>query len=140
MAMRLLYSTIIKISFPCTCPIALESKTKDEPRKNQGTTKELRTTIKCFLLRLPSLLHLLYLAWFYRENSERRPTEQRLNSLPAKSFFLKIGFLKKLTPFLKMLTHFLKLLTYLFFNKKRPKMRFLFAYLEKKVYLCAQID
>ena len=138
MAMRLLYSTIIKISFPCTFPIALVSKTKDEPRKNQGTTKELRTTKKCFLLRLPSLLHLLYLAWFYRENSERRPTEQRLNSLPAKSFFLKIGFLKKLTPFLKMLTHFLKLLTYLFFNKKRPKMRFFLHISKKKCIFAAE--
>ena len=29
------------------------------------------------LLRLPSLLLLLYLAWFYRENSERRPREDR---------------------------------------------------------------
>ena len=30
------YSTIIKIFFPCTFPIALVSKTKDEPKTNQG--------------------------------------------------------------------------------------------------------
>ena len=42
----------IKIPFRCTYPNSLGLKTKDEPRMNQGTTKELRTTKKCFLLRL----------------------------------------------------------------------------------------
>ena len=31
-------STFIKISAPSTLPIVLVSKTKDEPRMNQGTT------------------------------------------------------------------------------------------------------
>ena len=31
----------------------------------------------CFLLRLPFSFLLLYLAWFYRENTERWPREQR---------------------------------------------------------------
>ena len=74
------------------------------PRKNQGTTKELRTTKKCFLLRLPSLLPLLYLAWFYREYSERRPKEDRKNTHNIKVFFLRwvpiklFPFLKKIAP------------------------------------------
>ena len=42
----------IKISFPCTLYICSVLKTNDEPRMNQGTTKELRTTKKCFFLRL----------------------------------------------------------------------------------------
>ena len=34
-------STFIKISFPCTLSISAEQKTKEEPRTNQGTSKEL---------------------------------------------------------------------------------------------------
>ena len=30
----------LKISFPCTFPVFTLSKTKDEPRTNQGRTKE----------------------------------------------------------------------------------------------------
>ena len=36
------------------------------------------------LLRLPSLVSLLYLALFHRPMTERRPRELRLNSLPPK--------------------------------------------------------
>ena len=36
-------STNIKIRFPCTLYICSE-KTKDEPKTDQGTTKELRNT------------------------------------------------------------------------------------------------
>ena len=34
-------STFIKISFPCTFPTYAKQKTKDKPKKNQGTSKEL---------------------------------------------------------------------------------------------------
>ena len=74
--------------------------------KNQGTTKELRTTKKCFLLRLPSLFPLLYLASFYRENSDLTPHLQKV-------LFLNIAFLKKLSAFLKKLTYILKALPYI---------------------------
>ncbi len=49
------YGTIFKIHFLCTLYIYSGLKTKDEPRMNQGTSKELPTTKKCFLLRLRSL-------------------------------------------------------------------------------------
>ena len=39
------------------------------------------------LFRFCSLVPLLYLTWFYRENSERRPKEDRKNSPPTKSAF-----------------------------------------------------
>ena len=88
-------------------PKTNQRRTKDEPRMN------LRTPYpqKCCLLRLPSLLPLLYLASFHRENSDRRPSEERHNSLPTKVLFLKIAFLKKLTRILKLLTIFLKTFT-----------------------------
>ena len=38
------YSTIFKISFPCTLPISFAQKTYDEPKKNEGTSKELPNT------------------------------------------------------------------------------------------------
>ena len=41
----------------------------------------------CRFLRFLSLLPLLYLAFFRREKSGRRPSELRLNSLPSKSAF-----------------------------------------------------
>ena len=47
---------------------------------------------KCFLLRLPSLLLLLYLASFHRPTTERTPKELRLNSQPPKVLFIKIAF------------------------------------------------
>ena len=84
-----------------------QGRTKDEPRNDLRTPKHK----KCCLLRLTSLLLLLYLAWFYRENSERRPKELRLISLRTKVLFIKISFQKKLSPFLKQLTHFLQKLT-----------------------------
>ena len=62
----------------------------------------------CVLLRLPSLFPFLYLALFYRENTDRRPRKLRLNSPSTKVLFLKIAFLKKLSPFLKRLTKDLK--------------------------------
>lgn len=43
---------LLRFSFPCTFPIPLGLKTKEEPRMNQGTPKEHPTTPKCFLLRL----------------------------------------------------------------------------------------
>ena len=43
---------LLRFPFPCTYPIPLGLKTKEEPRMNQGTPKELPTTQKCFLLRL----------------------------------------------------------------------------------------
>ena len=49
------YSTNIKIRILCTSYIYSGLKTKDEPKMNQGTPKELPTTKKCFLLRLRSL-------------------------------------------------------------------------------------
>ena len=58
-----------------------QGETKEEPRNEQRTPKQK----KVHLLRLPSLFPLLYLAEFYREHSERRPRELRLNSPPTKS-------------------------------------------------------
>ena len=43
-------STILKIPFPCTLPNSPVLKTNEEPRTNQGTTKELLVTKKCYLL------------------------------------------------------------------------------------------
>ena len=43
---------LLRFPFPCTYPIPLGLKTKEEPRMNQGTPKERPTTQKCFLLRL----------------------------------------------------------------------------------------
>ena len=42
---------LLRFPFPCTYPIPLGLKTKEEPRMNQGTPKERPTTQKCFLLR-----------------------------------------------------------------------------------------
>ena len=44
----------------------------------------LREAYLCFLLRLQSLLLLIYLVWFYRENSERRPKEERSVIVPLR--------------------------------------------------------
>ena len=43
---------LLRFPFPCTYPIPLGLKTKEEPKTNQGTPKERPTTQKCFLLRL----------------------------------------------------------------------------------------
>ena len=50
------YGTIFKIHFFCTSYIYSVSKTKEKPKTNQETSKELPTIKKCFLLRLRSLL------------------------------------------------------------------------------------
>ena len=44
--MRFFYadSTNIKIPFLCTLPISFAQKTYDEPKKNEGTSKELPNT------------------------------------------------------------------------------------------------
>ena len=42
---------LLRFPFPCTYPIPLGLKTKEEPKMNQGTPKERPTTQKCFLLR-----------------------------------------------------------------------------------------
>ena len=60
-----------------------QGETKDEPRNYQRTPKPK----KCVLLILPSLLLLLYLASKHRANTERRPREERHNSLTPKSAF-----------------------------------------------------
>ena len=90
------------------CRAKDQGETKEEPRNDQRTPK----LKKVLLLRLPSLLPLLYLALFHRENSERRPTDDRetTDSTPhyPKVLFIKIAFLKMLTPFLKKLTKVLK--------------------------------
>ena len=39
---------LLRIPFPCTFPIPLGLKTKEEPRMNQGTPKERPTIQKCF--------------------------------------------------------------------------------------------
>ena len=58
-------------------------------RKSVSTPYALRPTLS-LLLRLPFLLLLLYLPLFHRENSERRPrddretTERRAHQLPVK--------------------------------------------------------
>ena len=75
-------------------------------------TKELPTTQKCCLLRLPSLFPLLYLALFHRPTTERRPRGLRLISSLPKVTFVKIETLKKLSPILKKLSPFLKRLTH----------------------------
>ena len=77
--------TIFKIFFPCTLYIYSVQKTNEEPKINQGTTKELRITKMCCLLRLPFFSPLLYLPLFYRPTTERRATERRINSPPIKS-------------------------------------------------------
>ena len=77
----------IKIPFLCTYPNYLGLKTKEEPKTNLETTKELQITKMCCLLRLPSLLLLLYLPLFYRPTTERTPREDRLNSLPPQKHF-----------------------------------------------------
>ena len=43
---------LLRFPFPCTFPIPLGLKTKEEPKTNQRTPKELPTIKKCFLLRL----------------------------------------------------------------------------------------
>ena len=43
---------LLRFPFPCSYPIPLGLKTKEEPKTNQGTPKELPTIKKCFLLRL----------------------------------------------------------------------------------------
>ena len=67
----------INISFPCTFPNSLGLKTKDEPKRNQGTTKELPITQKCFLLRFAisfiSLIPCLIPPTDDRENSDTTP-------------------------------------------------------------------
>ena len=50
---------------------------------------------KCFLLRLPFLSPLLYLALFHRETTEGRPKELRINSTPQKKHFSYDSFPKK---------------------------------------------
>ena len=92
---------------PYSSRVKDQGRTKDEPRMN------LRTPYpqKCCLLRLPSLLSLLYFALFYRENSDRRPSEERHNSLLTKSAVSYDCFLKRSSLFLKRLTRILKLLT-----------------------------
>ena len=58
-----------------------QGETKEEPRNDQRTPK----LKKVLLLRLPSLLFLLYLASFHRPTTERTPRELRLNSQPPKN-------------------------------------------------------
>ena len=77
--------TIFKILFFCTLYLSALLKTNEEPKINQGTTKELRNSKKVLLLRLPSLFPLLYLASAHRPTTERRPREERINSPPTKS-------------------------------------------------------
>ena len=102
----------LKILFLCTLYIYSVQKTNEEPKINQGTTKELQITKMCCLLRLPSLFPLLYLASAHRPTTERTPREERINFLSQKMLFLNIAFLKRLTKILKQLTHFLKMFPY----------------------------
>ena len=83
------------------------TSSEDEDTISAFTPDTLRPILS-LLLRLPSLLFLLYLALFHRPTTERRPRELRLISLTTKVLFIKIGFLKKLTYFLKRWTNFLK--------------------------------
>jgi hypothetical protein len=66
----------------------------------------------CVLLRLPSLFPFLYLALFYRENTD--DDRENSDSTPRlqKVLFLKIAFLKKLSPFLKRLAQYLTKFTH----------------------------
>ena len=81
-----------------------QGRTKDEPRSNLRT----QNLKKGFLLRFVFLFTFPY-------STERTPTDDRARSdtTPClqKVLFLKIAFLKKLSPFLKRLTRILKLLT-----------------------------
>ena len=61
-----------------------QGETKDEPRNYQRTPKPK----KCVLLILSSLSPFLYLASKHRANTERRPREERINSLLQKALFL----------------------------------------------------
>ena len=46
---------ILRFASLYTFPIPLGLKTNEKPKTNLGTSKELPTTKKCFLLRLRSL-------------------------------------------------------------------------------------
>ena len=50
--------TFIKISFPCILLSFPFLKTKEEPRKNQATTKEARTTKSAFFV---------YIIWYIQK-------------------------------------------------------------------------
>ena len=60
-----------------------QGRTKEEPRNDLRTPKHK----KCFLLRLPSLLLLLYPALFHRPTTERTPTQLPVTQ---KCFFLRL--------------------------------------------------
>ena len=68
----------------CSLSVSNQGRTKDEARNNLRTPKRK----KVLLLRLPFFSPLLYLAWFYRENSERRPKEDLMTK---KALFLRLS-------------------------------------------------
>ena len=70
-----------RCTFPYSSRVKDQGRTKDEPRMNLRTPNHKM----CILLRLPSLLPCIYLTSFHRENSDRRPSEERHNSLPTTS-------------------------------------------------------
>ena len=114
-----------------------QGRTKEEPRNDQRTPK----LKKCVLLRLPSLLLLLYLAIFYRPTTERTPTQ-----LPAhkKCCFLRllpnkvVLIPKKVDSFPKTVDYIPKIVAYPP-NKKSPQNCIFLAQFKIIYYLCTRI-
>ena len=85
------------------------------PTKDQGRTKEQPKNSKSQKRLFIKICFPLYISLLHRETTDRTPRDDREKSdtTPClqKVLFLKIAFLKKLSPFLKRLTRLLKLLT-----------------------------
>ena len=123
------------------------SKTKDEPRKNQGTTKELRknsqpqkSTFIKIAVSFPSLIPCLILPREERETTDRTPTQ-----LPAhkKCCFLRllpnkvVLIPKKVDSFPKTVDYIPKIVAYPP-NKKSPQHCIFLAHLKIIHYLCSR--
>ena len=106
-----------------------QRRTKEEPRNDQRTPNHQKSTFVKIAVSFTSLKPSLKIPTDDREMTERTPTEQRLNSLPAKAFFLRllpnkvVLIPKKVSTFPKRLTAFLKKLTYLFISQRGPRQR-----------------
>ena len=115
-------------------PIKDQGQTKEERRNYPRTSKRK----KCFLLRLCRFFSLSYT---FPYSTERTPTDDRAKSdtTPClqKVLFLKIAFLKKLSPFLKRFTPCCAFCTHLLFrftpNKHKkctfPQKKCIFLYI-----------
>ena len=124
-------SLVPSLSISCQRPRTNQGRTKERPKNSETEKVRFINIAVSFTSLIPCLIPPTY---------DRETTERTSSQLPAhkKCYLLRLPPKKVDSPPKKV--YYIPEIVAYPPNKKSPKKAIFLAYLEKKVYLCAQID